>query len=134
MKSLLENKQGFTLIEIMAVLVIMGVMASVAVSKMNDITGTAELRALETGIVELNVRETLSWTNAKFSSGGGWSGNGGDNFVWTTMMVFNTDLGSEYSWTAPPTAAGGELNFSSQSNNLTRTPSTNTTSARWTPT
>jgi len=133
MKSLLENKQGFTLIEIMAVLVIMGVMASVAVSKMNDITGTAELRALKTGIVELNVRETLYWTNAKFAPGGGWSGNGGDNFVWNTMMVLNTDLGSEYSWTAPPTEAGGELSFSSQSRNLNRAASTNTTSGRWTP-
>ena len=134
MNSLLENKQGFTLIEIMAVLVIMGVMASVAVSKINDISGTAELRALETGIAELNVRETLYWTNAKFASGGGWSGNGGDIFVWTTMMVLNTDLGSEYFWTAPPTAGGGELNFSSQSYNLIRTPSTNITSARWAPT
>ncbi|MBW1643739.1 MAG: prepilin-type N-terminal cleavage/methylation domain-containing protein [Deltaproteobacteria bacterium] len=132
MKSLLKNKQGFTLIEIMAVLVIMGVMASVAVSKINDISGTAEFRALETGISELNAREMLYWTNAKFEPGG-WIGNGGDPFVWTTMMVMNTDVGSQYSWTAPPNIGGGELNFGSQSINLTRTSSTNTLSARWSP-
>ena len=54
MKSFFKNKQGFTLIEIMAVLVIMGVMASVAVSKINDISGAADMRAIETGIAELN--------------------------------------------------------------------------------
>jgi prepilin-type N-terminal cleavage/methylation domain-containing protein len=133
MKFFLKNKQGFTLIEIMAVLVIMGVMASVAVAKINDISGTAEFRALETGISELNAREMLYWTNAKFEPGG-WIGNGGDNFVWTTMMLLNTDIGSEYFWTAPPNAGGGELNFGSQSISLTRAPSTNTLAARWTPT
>ena len=132
MKSFLNNKQAFTLIEIMAVLVIMGVMASVAVTKINDISGTAELRALETGVAELNAREMLSWTNAKFEPGG-WSGNGGDAFVWTTIMVMNTDLGVEYSWTAPPNIGGGELNFGSQSISLSRTASEDIRAARWAP-
>jgi len=130
MKSLLKNKQGFTLIEIMAVLVIMGVMASVAVSKINDISGTAEYRALETGVAELNAREMLYWTNAKFAPGG-WSGSGGDALpggVWDNM---DTAVGPEYSWTAPPTVAGGELNFGSQSINLNRAASTNTVAGRW---
>ncbi len=131
MKSFLKNKQGFTLIEIMAVLVIMGVMASVAVSKINDISGAADLRALETGISELNAREMLCWTNAKFQTGG-WTGDeGGPDAVWTNM---NTVLGTEYSWTVPPAAGGGELNFGSRSIGLTRTPSTNIAAARWAPT
>ena len=131
MKSFFKNNQVFTLIEIMAVLVIMGVMSSVLVSKINHISGTAELRALETGIAELNAREMLFWTNAKFAPGG-WSGNGSDGGVWA-VMVLNTDLGSEYSWTAPPAAGGGELNFGSQSFNLNRISSTNTRAARWAP-
>ena len=131
MKPFLKNKQGFTLIEIMAVLVIMGVMASVAVSKINDISGTAEFRALETGIVELNAREMLSWTNAKFAPGG-WSGNGGDDGVWA-VMVLNTDLGFEYSWSAGPITISGTLNFGSRSIPLNRALSTNTAAARWSP-
>ena len=131
MKSFHKNSQGFTLIEIMAVLVIMGVMASVAVSKINDISGTAEFRALETGVAELNAREMLYWTNAKFAPAG-WSGNGSDGGVWA-VMVLNTDLGSEYSWTAPPAEGGGELNFGSRSINLDREASTNLKSARWSP-
>ncbi len=131
LKTFLKNRQGFTLIEIMAVLVIMGVMGSVAVSKINDISGTAEFRALETGIAELNGREMLCWTNAKFAPGG-WSGNGGDGGVWA-VMVLNTDLGSEYSWSAGPIAISGTLNFGSRFIPLTRTISTNTTAARWSP-
>ena len=132
MRSFIKNSQGFTLIEILAVLVIMGVMASVAVSKINDISGTAEFRALETGIAELNGREMLCWTNAKFAPGG-WSGNGGDGGVWA-VMVLNTDLGSEYSWTPdPPNAGGATLSFGSQSIALIRTVSTNTKAARWAP-
>ena len=132
MKSILKNKQGFTLIEIMAVLVIMGVMGSVLVSKINDITGTADLRALDTGIAELNAREMLYWTNAKFAPGG-WSGNGSDGGVWA-VMVLNTDLGFEYSWTPdPPNIGGAALSFGSQSIPLNRAVSTNIAAARWSP-
>jgi len=130
MKSFIKNKQGFTLIEIMAVLVIMGVMASVAVSKINDISGTAEMRALGTGIAELNAREMLYWTNAKFAPGG-WSGNGDDAGVWA-VMVLNADVGSEYSWAPdPPNIGGATLSFGSQSINLNRAASTNIAAARW---
>ena len=130
MKSLLKNKKGFTLIEIMAVLVIMGVMASVAVSKINDISGTAELRALDTGIAELNAREMLYWTNAKFEAGG-WSGDdaAGLGGVWPKM---NTVLGSEYLWTLGPNRINNStLSFGSTSIGLTRTPSTNIQAAGW---
>ena len=130
MRSFLKNKQGFTLIEIMAVLVIMGVMASVAVSKINDISGTAEFRALETGIAELNAREMLYWTNAKFATGG-WTA---DTDI-TNDPGYNTDLNrpgqSDYTWTAGPNASGGTLNFSSRSFPLTRDTSTNIQAARW---
>jgi prepilin-type N-terminal cleavage/methylation domain-containing protein len=132
MKPFLKNKQGFTLIEIMAVLVIMGVMASVAVSRINDISGTADLRALDTGIAELNAREMLYWTNAKFATGG-WTL---DTDV-TDDPGYNINLnrtgGTDYTWTAGPNAAGGTLSFGSRSVPLIRTPSTNIAAARWAP-
>jgi len=129
MRSFIKNSQGFTLIEILAVLVIMGVMASVAVSKINDISGTAELRALDTGIAELNAREMLYWTNAKFSPSG-W--NSDDDVL--NYVDYNTNVGPEYSWTVAPNANGGTLSFESRSIALTRTISTNTAAARWAPT
>ena len=130
MKPFLKNKQGFTLIEIMAVLVIMGVMASVAVSKINDISGTADFRALDTGIAELNAREMLYWTNAKFATGG-WTA---DTDV-TNSPAYSTDLNrpgqNDYTWTAGPNATGGTLDFGSQSRELTRDVSTNIKAANW---
>jgi prepilin-type N-terminal cleavage/methylation domain-containing protein len=131
-KAFLKNRQGFTLIEIMAVLVIMGVMASVAVNKINDISGTADERALETGIAELNAREMLYWTNAKFATGG-WTA---DTDV-TNDPGYNINLnrtgGTDYTWTAGPDASGGTLRFGSRLIVLTRTVSTNIAAARWGP-
>lgn len=130
MTSLVKNRQGFTLIEIMAVLVIMGVMASVAVSKINDISGTADERALDAGIAELNAREMLYWTNAKFATGG-WTA---DTDI-TTDPGYNLDLNrpgqSDYTWIAGPNAAGGTLEFGSQTSVLQREASTNIQAADW---
>ena len=46
------NTKGFTLIELIAVMVILGVMASVAVKKYNFISDTASDRALQEVIKE----------------------------------------------------------------------------------
>jgi prepilin-type N-terminal cleavage/methylation domain-containing protein len=122
--SLIPNQKGFTLIEIMAVLVIISVMASVATKKYIDITDLAENRALAAGITELNSRETLTWTNQKFASGG--YTNDGD--IWTAM---STDLGTSYSWIAGPDASGGTLGFGARTMILNRTVSTSIAAARW---
>jgi prepilin-type N-terminal cleavage/methylation domain-containing protein len=122
--SLIPNQAGFTLIEILAVMVIISVMASVATKKYIDISDLAKNRALATGITELNSRETLTWTNQKFAPGG--YTNDGD--IWTAM---NTDLGTAYSWAAVPDASGGTLEFGERTMILTRTVSTSIAAARW---
>ena len=66
------NQRGFTLIELISVMVIMGVVASVGVKKLDLISDTAAKRALLEGVKELNARETLVWTDMKLSSSG-WS-------------------------------------------------------------
>jgi prepilin-type N-terminal cleavage/methylation domain-containing protein len=102
--SFIPNQAGFTLIEIMAVLVIISVMASVATKKYS--------------------RETLTWTNQKFATGG----YKDDGEIWTAM---NTDLGTSYSWTAGPNAGGGTLGFGARTMILNRTVSTNISAGRW---
>lgn len=125
----INNKNGFTLIEIMAVMVILGVMTSIFIKKINQIGDTADTRAIDVGISELNAREMLVWTNQKFAVGG-YGANGGDEGVFGAIVY---DLGHGYRWTAgDPVFAGGRISFGSKQNvQLTRTESSDTGAARW---
>ena len=58
-KPILQNQKGFTLIELISVMIIMGVMGSVAVKKVDFITDTASTEALALAVKELNARESL---------------------------------------------------------------------------
>ena len=122
----MSKDDGFTLIELMAMLVIIGVIASVAVKKYTNISTHAEKRAILAGIAELNARETLFWANHLIANGG----YSGDDSVWS-LVVTNTDLGTAYQWTIGPTKLGGELSFGSQSETLNRTTSTQLSAAKW---
>ena len=117
------DKRGFTLIELLSVMVIMSVMTSVAVKKFDFLSETASDRALKEAVKELNIRETLTWTNIKLSSAG-WQNDGG---VFTQM---DTDI-TDYVWTAGPDAAGGTLQFRSRSVDLARSASTSTSVGSW---
>ena len=119
-----SNQKGFTLIELISVLVIMGVIASVSVKKFDLLSDTAAQRALWEGVKELNARETLVWTNSKLSNSG-----------WTSDVdVFakiDTELGFDYVWTVGPNASGGTLSFRSEFSILSRTVSATSSSGRW---
>ena len=119
-----QNRSGFTLIEIMVVLVILGVLAGIVQYKLVTLGESAENRAIEVGIMELNVREKLTWTDFKLSSSG-WTN---DNAVFATMDM---NLGAAYSWIAGPAHSGGTLRFESKSVVLTKAPSTNESSGSW---
>ena len=120
----INDAKGFTLIELIAVMVILGVMASVAVKKFHLISDTAGDRALQEVIKELNVRETVTWTKTKWTSTG-WT-NDADLF---TLM--DTHLGTNFVWTAGPGPAGGTIKFKSSTMVLIRTPSTTSSIGRW---
>ena len=120
----INNAKGFTLIELIAVMVIMGVMASVAVKKLDLISNTTSDRALLEVRKELNVRETIIWTKIKWTSAG-WTDDA------ALFAMLDTDMGTNYVWTSGPNVGGGTVKFKSSSLVLTRTPSTSISMGRW---
>ena len=129
MKRLIDvsEEKGFTLIELMAMLVIIGVMTSVIVKKYTNISISAELSAIDAGISELNTRETLTWANLIINQGK----YPGDEAIWTTMTAY-TNIGSSYNWdSGPDKDTGGQLSFGKQTISLIREASTLQVAARW---
>ena len=55
------DRKGFTLLEIIAVLIILGVLIAVAVPRYFGIPQDAAEAALKTAVSELNARENLAW-------------------------------------------------------------------------
>jgi prepilin-type N-terminal cleavage/methylation domain-containing protein len=118
------KSKGYTLIEVIAVLVVLSILAAVAVPRFIDLAGSAKRRALDYAVSELDSREYLAWANIKLSSPG-WQK---DDDV---RAQVNYNLGSEYSWHSGPTAEGGTLDFKDHPMDLDRTPSTNTSAPDW---
>ena len=121
---LLANRKGFTLIELMSVLVIMSVMLSIGIKKFDLLSDTASITALKEGVRELNTQETLVWTQMKLS-----------DTDWTSDAdVFNTidkNLGQGYRWNPGPAIGGGTLHYESRSVALVRNESTRNRVGSW---
>ena len=118
------NQKGFTLIELISVMIIMGVFASVSIQKFDLLSETASQQALYLGIKELNIRESLTWTNLKISN----TGYTNDDDLYP---LIDTDLGDGYKWNPGLSISGGTLNFKAHSKPLTRVPSTEKSAAKW---
>jgi len=99
--------------------------AALVLSKFIDLDAAARDRVIDSGISELNGRETLAWASIKVSPTG-WQG---DNAVFAAM---DTYLGPDYTWTVGPTESGGTIRFQTETEiALTRTASSQSAAGKW---
>lgn len=122
----INSRDGFTLIEIITVLIILSVLAAIAVPRYIDLDAHAKEHGIDAGIAELNGRESLVWANTKLASPSGWQN---DAQVYASI---ETNLGNDYVWIVEPDAAGGTLSFQTNvTAELERSPSESGKPAHW---
>ncbi len=124
-QKILRNQKGFTLVEIIAVLVILSFLTAVAVPRYIDIEANSKQRNIDGAISELNGRENLNWADQKLSA----TGYQNDAQL---ILALDYNLGTDYVWQpGDPIAVGGNLTFEGETVALNRTPSTVSQPAVW---
>ena len=121
------------MIEVIAVLVLLGILAAIAVPKYIDMADNAKDRALDAGIAELNGREALAWGQQMLATAGYTASS--EALIQTAVGTdLNQGSGTDYTFFVTGTTAGN-MKFQSYPDptalSLTRTVSTATAPATW---
>ena len=122
--SIRSKTAGFTLIEIIAVLAIISVLAAISLPRFMDVSSNAGNQALSAAVTELNSRESLMWAKIKISPSGWIS----DEAIFS---FFDVTLGNDYKWSVSPTVEGGVLQFKDITVDLQRDASTTFSAGNW---
>jgi prepilin-type N-terminal cleavage/methylation domain-containing protein len=107
-KQQMEKNKGFTLVEVIAVLVILGILAAVAIPKFFDMQDEARKKAIMGAIGELNGQVALSFAQNALNGGpagayDGYTGNIGVDFtIDNPVPVLNTPASGDIYLTAQP--------------------------------
>lgn len=120
------NEKAFTLLEILAVLLIVGFLAAASLHRLDELTGNHKRMVVYAGVAELNCREKMLWANEKLSA----HGFLGDKVLFSKL---DKELGKDYAWKhKAPAIDGGCLVFQkSMEFSLKRTAASDTSPGRW---
>ena len=116
----LKKEEGFTLVEVIAVLVILGILAAVAIPKFFDMQDTARQRAIQGALGELNGQVALSFAQNALNglpAGGynGYDGNLGPEFILTGQNI-DTPASGTIAFANPPNTYVYNLTWTAGSN------------------